>query len=141
MRWRLSDPPEIEIVRHHQRWYRNQLAVSASSSLTLSTAMKLLDAVTPGERRLPLAVFGAGASTPALVDHLRGGAFDLLGVFDNDRARWGSSLRDLTIGPPAYHDDAAVLVSSLTHADEIVRQLGALGYPADRILRLTQAVA
>ena len=141
MRWRLTDPPEIEIVHHHQRWYRRQLTVAPSSSLTLSTATKLLDAVTRRERRLPLVVFGAGACTPTLVDHLRGGAFDLLGLFDNDRARWGSSLLDLPIGPPMYRDDAVVLVSSLTHADDIVRQLGALGYPAERILRLAQAAA
>lgn len=140
-RWRLTDPPEVDILRHHQRWYRERLTASPSSSLTLSTAAKLIESVSHGAPPQPLIVFGAGQATPSLVDRLRADRFELLGVFDNDETQWGRTLRGLPIGQPTYRDDALVLVSSLTYADAIVHQLASLGFPPGRVLRLTQAAA
>ncbi|MFI5178887.1 MAG: hypothetical protein ACHQO8_10005 [Vicinamibacterales bacterium] len=138
-RWRLSHPSELEIYRHHQRWYRAQLMQCEppdEPALALSTAAKLLNAVPRGDGPARAVIFGAGQTTPALVDRLRPERFSLLGLFDNDRAKWGAQVAGLTISPPAYRDDTTVVVSSLTHADAIVGQLHMLGYPSERILRL-----
>ena len=95
-----------------------------------------MNAVPRGDGPAPAVIFGAGQTTPALIDRLRPERFSLLGLFDNDRAKWGAQVAGLTISPPAYRDDTTVVVSSLTHADAIVGQLHRLGYPSERILRL-----
>lgn len=128
IRWRLSSPSELDIVRHHQRWYRERQASCAPPSL--------LDAVPAAGVPLPLVVFGAGAATPGLVAGLRPDRFALLEVFDNDASKWGTRLSGLTIAPPRFRPEASVAVASATHADAIVHQLRGLGYPPERILRL-----
>jgi hypothetical protein len=137
-RWRLTRPSQLEIYRHHQRWHRAQLTSlepAAAPGLELRVAAKLLDAVPQGDRPAPVVLFGAGDATPDLVDRLRPERFTLLGLFDNDQKKWGGQLAGLTIGPPRYRDETSVIVSSLTHADAISRQLRELGYPPERILR------
>jgi len=139
VRWRLTSPSELDIFRHHQRWYRDRLASTTqqmSSPVGVAAAATPLDAVPESSVPLPLVVFGAGAATPGLVAGLRPDRFALLEVFDNDRSKWGTSLAGLTITPPRFRPEASVAVASETHADAIVHQLRGLGYAPERILRL-----
>jgi len=139
MRWRLTNPSELEIYRHHQRWYRAQLTACPPPAVpapALSAAAKLLDALPEGGAPATVLVFGAGQTTSALIDRLRPERFRLLGIFDNDERKWGGQLAGVPVCPPAYREDASVIVSSLTHVDAITRQLQGLGFPPERILRL-----
>jgi len=138
-RWRLTGPSELEIVRGHQRWYANRMAPFGEdfeADLTLTTGAKLLEASVPGTERRRLVLFGAGRMAPALLGSLGRHRFELVGVFDNDPAKCGARVADVTIGPPSYRDDVEVLVCSLSHRDEMVRQLQALGYGEARRLAL-----
>ena len=139
VRWRLTGPSELDIYRHHQRWYRAQLLATPAPDApmaALAAAAKLLDAVPNGVGPTPAVVFGAGAATPDVIAQLRSGRFAVRAVFDNDVGKWGRRLAGVPIEQPAFCADASVIVSSLTHADAIVGQLRGMGYPAERILRL-----
>lgn len=139
LRWRLTDPSELAIYRHHQRWYRTRLLeqpLPHHPQRSVVAAGKLLDAVPNGDAPIPLVLFGAGAATPMLAAQLQPQRFALEAIFDNDAARWGSSLAGVPIERPVCRAGTSVLVASVTHADAIVGQLRALGYPAERVLRL-----
>lgn len=139
VRWRLTGPSELDIYRHHQRWYRRNLLaqpVPACPAVALAAGAKLLDAVPNGRAPQATVVFGAGAVTPSVVAQLRSERFTLEAVFDNDRARWGTLVAGLPVERPRFRAGTTVVVPSLTHGDAIVRQLSVLGYSADHILRL-----
>lgn len=139
LRWRLTNPSELDIYRHHQRWYRTRMLEQPGPHQlrpSVLAATKLLDAVPSGGAPAALVLFGAGAATPALAASLQPHRFAVTAIFDNDAARWGSALAGVPIEPPEYRADTSVVVASLTHADAIVGQLRALGYPAERVLRL-----
>lgn len=141
IRWRLSDPAELEIYRRHQRWYRERLAVSSEPEqlgATLAAAAKLLDAVPVNGRRPPAYLFGAGTATSSLLA-AAGRRFDVRGIFDNDRGKWSSTVAGVPVGPPSFDPDATVVVASLTHAEAMAAQLRALGFRDDRIVRLVAA--
>jgi hypothetical protein len=136
-RWRLGDPPELDIYRFHQRWYREQLQLDGHEGpVTFSTTAKLLPAWFAGRRDQGVMVFGAGEGAPALIDHLRANGVTLLGVFDSDERKWGSRIAGLSVSPPAYRDDVVVVVASLNYAEAMTARLRSLGYPADRIVTL-----
>lgn len=139
VRWRLTLPSELAIYRYHQRWYHAQLTACAppeAAAVALSVASKLLHAIPDGDLPRRYAVFGTGAATPGLISQLPRRRFDLVGAFDNDRAKWGQRIAGLTIAPPRYLAKTDVIVSSLTHADAMVDQLRALGYEPAQIVRL-----
>lgn len=139
VRWRLTGPCELDIYRHHQRWYRARLLdtpQAAQTTIALAAAAKLLDAVPHGDAPVPLVVFGAGAATAAVVAQLRPERFTVQSIFDNDRAKWGTHLSGLAIERPRFRAGASVVVASVTHAAAIGDQLSGLGYPSERILRL-----
>lgn len=139
VRWRLTDPGELDIYRYHQRWYRRQWCAEPQPAATgpaLGAATKLLDALSNGDAPVPTAVFGAGAATPSVIAALRPERFALQTIFDNDPAKWGRAVAGLTVEAPAFRPHTTVVVSSLTHAEAISRQLIAIGYSPDRVLRL-----
>jgi hypothetical protein len=139
VRWRLTNPCELDIYRYHQRWYRQQWLAGpepVATSLALGAGAKLLDALPNGDAPVPTVVFGAGHATPGLVAALRPGRFRVQAVFDNDAAKWGRAVSGLPIEAPVFRPKTTVVVSSLTHADAITRQLLTLGYAPDRVLRL-----
>lgn len=139
VRWRLTNPCELDIYRYHQRWYRRHWLAApqpAASGLALGAGVKLLDALPNGEAPVAAAVFGAGGATPAVIAALRSERFTLQAVFDNDAGKWGQVVAGLPVEAPAFRPCTSVVVSSLTHADAMTRQLIALGYPPDRVLRL-----
>ena len=139
IRWRLTGPCELDIYRHHQRWYRARLLdlpQPEQPAVALAAAAKLLDAVPHDDATVPLVVFGAGAATAAVIAQLRSERFAVQGIFDNDHAKWGTQLSGLAIDRPGFRDGASIVIASLTHAAAIGDQLGRLGYPPERILRL-----
>lgn len=139
VRWRLTGPGELDIYRHHQRWYRAQWLDQPPPgvpAVALTAAAKLLDALPNGDAPATVVLFGAGAATPGVLRQLRPERFTVQGVFDNDQTKWGTRVGGVPIEAPRYRAGASVLVSSLTHAEAIVGQLRGLGYPAERILRL-----
>ena len=139
VRWRLTLPSELDIYRHHQRWYRRQLLARAPSSahdVDLSVASKLLQAVSGGDLPRRFAIFGTGAAAPGLIAALPPRRFELVEAFDNDDRKWGQRVGDVPVGAPRYLADADVVIASLTHADAMDQQLRGLGYPPQRIVRL-----
>ncbi len=139
VRWRLTGPCELDIYRHHQRWYRARLLdapLPAQPVAALAAGAKLLDAVPNGDAPVPLVVFGAGAATAEVIAQLRSERFTVQRIFDNDRAKWGTHLSGLAIERPRFRAGASVVVASVTHAAAMGDQLGGLGYPSERILRL-----
>ncbi|MGE0362193.1 MAG: hypothetical protein AB7H93_18110 [Vicinamibacterales bacterium] len=138
VRWRLSEPSEPAIYRHHLRWYRDRLRdapVGTRATSGLRAAALLAAAAGPGGSS-PLALFGAGGATAELVARLAADGRRVVAIFDNDPAKWGSRIGDLPITVPGVIADATVAVASTTHADAMVRQLRGLGYDHDRIVSL-----
>jgi hypothetical protein len=119
-RWRLTRPPEIEIFRHHQQWYRTHLATSPSRETAV--------------------VFGAGSGTMALLDRLSR-QYDIACVFDNDASKWGTRVGPVTVERPVYREGTTILVASHTYGDAMVEQLRAIGYPPNRITRVALGIA
>lgn len=139
VRWRLTEPGELDIFRHHQRWYRARMLEQPrpeQPAVALAAAVKLPDVTENDGRPAAHVVFGAGAATSGLVTRLRAARVALRGVFDNDSGKWGVEVAGVRIEPPRFCEHTSVVVASLTHADTIVNQLHTLGYPPERVLRL-----
>jgi hypothetical protein len=142
MRWRLTDPPEIEIARQHCRWYQSRAIGSRELSVEPTRRdFQRLGVPGPLAGSGELLLFGAGGSTGTLIRRLRDAGVVPSAVFDNDAQKWGRDVEGIRIGPPEYRPNARILVASVMHRGAMARQAVSLGYSSMAIMFLSDEAA